>query len=139
MDRFIIVPDNEWHHCVSPTLILPPRSNYVRIVLELVGPALDVPYIDLSFSEVEFKETVVVEPKAGRVVIVKAISDKLLPPTKEIPALETDKLSFCVAHGEYSPASFIVEAPENKDLEAVLPMASDFVSDDGHVIPANAR
>ena len=138
MDRFIIVPDNEWHHCVSPTLILPPRSNYVRIVLELVGPALDVPYIDLSFSEVEFKETVVVEPKAGRVVIVKAISDKLLPPTKEIPALETDKLSFCVAHGEYSPASFIVEAPENKDLEAVLPMASDFVSDDGHVIPANA-
>ncbi|MBR4371217.1 MAG: hypothetical protein IKS92_09240, partial [Victivallales bacterium] len=56
-DRFTVIPDNEWHHCVSPTLVFPPRSNYVRIVLELVGPALDVPYIDLSFSEVEFKET----------------------------------------------------------------------------------
>ena len=138
-DRFTIVPDNEWHHCVSPTLILPPRSNYVRIVLELVGPALDVPYIDLSFSEVEFKEMVAMEPKAGRVAIVKAITDKLLTPyQKEIPALETNKLSFRAAHGEYSPASFVVEAPANKDMEAVLPMASDFVSDEGHVIPAAA-
>ena len=138
-DRFTVIPDNEWHHCVSPTLVFPPRSNYVRIVLELVGPALDVPYIDLYFSDVEFGETTAAEPGEGRVAIVKAITDKLLTPSrKEIPSLETDRLSFRAAHGEYAPASFVVEAPENKDLEAVLPIASDFVSDDGHVIPANA-
>ena len=138
-DCFMVIPDNEWHHCVSPTLVFPPRSNYVKIVLELVGPALDVPYIDLSFSEVEFGETIATEPKAGRVAIVKAITDKLLTPShKEISSLETDRLSFRAAHGEYAPASFVVEAPENKDMEAVLPVASDFVSDDGHVIPANA-
>ena len=138
-DRFTVIPDNEWHHCVSPTLILPPRSNYVRIVLELVGPALDVPYIDLSFSDVEFVETVAVEPKAGRVAIVKAITDKLLTPSrKDISTSEMDTLSFKAAHGEYSPASFVVEAPENKDLEAVMPVASDLVSADGHVIPASA-
>ena len=139
VDRFTVIPDNEWHHCVLPTLILPPRSNYVRIVLELVGPALDVPYIDLSFSDVEFVETAAVEPKVGRVAVVKAITDKLLTPAhKDISKLEMDTLSFKAAHGEYSPASFVVEAPENKDLEAVMPEASDLVSADGHVIPASA-
>ena len=139
-DRFTVIPDNEWHHCVSPTLVLPPRSNYVKIVLELVGPALEVPYIDLNFSDVEFVETVAVEPKAGRVAVVKAITDKLLTPAhKDISELDMDTLSFKAAHGEYSPASFVVEAPENKDLEAVMPEASDLVSADGHVIPASAH
>ncbi|MBR6074884.1 MAG: hypothetical protein IKP87_06230 [Victivallales bacterium] len=138
-DRFTVIPDNEWHHCVSPTLVLPPRSNYVKIVLELVGPALEVPYIDLSFSEVEFVETAMAKTKPGRVAIVKAITDKLLTPArKDISELEMDTLSFKATHGEYSPASFVVEAPENKDLEAVMPVAIDLVSADGHVIPASA-
>ncbi len=139
LDRFTVVPDGEWHRCISPTLVLPPRSNFIKIVLEIDGPAMGAGYIDLSFSDVSFDETMSLGSEVPRVAVVTAITDKLITPSVEtIPALDTDTLSFRAAHGEYAPASFVVEGLAEKELLAVLPTAEDLVSDNGHVISAKA-
>ena len=135
-DRFSVLEDDEWHLCVSPLLIFPERSNYAKVVLELVGNLPMTPYLDIRFSDVKFLR--VPEHPAPDIHVVKAITDQLLSPSDSmLPEPPSDGLFFRATRGEYSAASFVVEGPAG-NLEDFLPQANDLVSEEGEVIPASA-
>ena len=135
-DRFTVFDDGEWHLCVSPQLVFPERSNYAKVVLEIVSNLLEVPYLDLRFSGVVFTEADL-EPKA-QVTAIKAITDNLPTSSQQKSDMLADNaLLFRAARGEYSAAAFVAAGSPTGIIEEALPVVGELVSEDGASLPAS--
>ncbi|MBO4620559.1 MAG: hypothetical protein J5654_10675 [Victivallales bacterium] len=136
-DRFAILEDGEWHFCVSPLLTFPENAHYAKVVLEVISNLPGTPYLDLRLSDVVFTESAA-HPDP-RMTVVKPITDRLLTPKAEVlPAQPADVLSFRLARGETSAASFVVEGAPTAPLETLLPKASALESENSGLIPADS-